>query len=425
MTKAIGRLLIVGAGPAGIQTAALLQDQATHIGIASRPSARWQRHGHLLKDKQAACVNVAKSNLAPLARTVMFDEVFDDLLTLEGEWDTLVIATPSYALASVLLSLPIGCLQSVRDVVLLSSWVGGHKMTQGYFAERGLNPNIVVFSNYYAATKFDTDSSTVNVLTKAVKKRIYAHVSQGSKGAFLALSEALSKVGTDVKRLESGYSVEGRNITLYVHPAFFLTPFSLDHIFGSSDETKYMYKLFPEGPITPATMKTMVGLWQDLSLLMRQLGGVPFNLLQFLNDDNYPVHEETLSRHDIDTFADCQPIEQEYRLYVRYSAILIDPFSVPDEQGRYFDFSAVPFARGDLEHQSWPRIPSEDIHALYWVRALAHYVGLALPTVSRLLDEFEQWLCHRQIPNHFLESSHCHETQSLQWLALLSGDNHE
>ena len=46
---------------------------------------------------------------------------------------------------------------------------------------------------------------------------------------------------------------------------------------------------------------------------------------------------------DIEHFEILPDILQEYLLYVRYTAILIDPFSQPDENGHYFDFSAVPF----------------------------------------------------------------------------------
>ncbi|MBW6179636.1 opine metallophore biosynthesis dehydrogenase, partial [Pseudomonas aeruginosa] len=36
---------------------------------------------------------------------------------------------------------------------------------------------------------------------------------------------------------------------------------------------------------------------------------------------------------------------QEYPQLVRYAALRVDPFSPADEQGRHFDFSAVPFRR--------------------------------------------------------------------------------
>ncbi|MEJ7443121.1 opine metallophore biosynthesis dehydrogenase, partial [Staphylococcus warneri] len=67
------------------------------------------------------------------------------------------------------------------------------------------------------------------------------------------------------------------------------------------------------------------------------------NLLKFMVKENYPVRPETLNEADISQFESLPSVKQEYLLYVRYSAILIDPFSQPDQEGRYFDFSAVPF----------------------------------------------------------------------------------
>ena len=354
--------------------------------------------------------------LAALESGFSFDRAFDDINQIEGEWDTLVLATPACALVTVLQALPEARLSGVREVVLLSSWFGGHCIAEGFFSQQGLTPNIVVFSNYYAATKFCQGRESLSVVTKAVKKRIYTYVSEHGNGFLLLFKFALKKCGVEVLALESGFSVEGRNITLYVHSALFIQPFSLDHIFAGDGGKKFMYKLFPEGPITPASIETLVSLWRDVSLLINEFGGETFNLLKFLNDDNYPVRQESLSREQIDSFCECSKIEQEYRLYVRYSAILIDPFSSPDLQGRYFDFSAVPFIKGDLDKDDWPRIPSEDIQALYWLSTLASYHKIQLPTVEKILNTFESWLADKQRPNRFLQSSYNQSTQSLRWL---------
>ncbi|MFW7522773.1 opine metallophore biosynthesis dehydrogenase [Vibrio ostreicida] len=425
MTHQLGRLLIVGAGPAAFQTAALLRPHCSHLGIVSRDSAHWQVRSVRLQQGERVQVEVAKANLSSFAKSTGFDSVYEDLNLVQGRWDTVIIATPAYALVSVLRDLPVESVKKAKEVVLLSSWFGGHQITQGYFAQQELNPNVVVFSNYFAATKFEPREHTLRVVTKAVKKRVYAYVSRSEQGVLSLFQEALDQVDAQVQTLGNGFSVEGRNITLYVHSALFINPFSLDHIFSSSTDKKYMYKLFPEGPITPATMQTLVSLWLDMSSLIQKLGGESFNLLQFLNDDNYPVREESLSRQQIDSFMDCAPIEQEYRLYVRYSAILVDPFSTPDEDGRYFDFSAVPFAKGNLDKEQWPRIPSEDLHALYWLQSLATHFDIEFAAVRRVLSVFERWLSSRELTNPFIEMNQGQSSQSLVWLPSTLGVNNE
>ena len=42
--------------------------------------------------------------------------------------------------------------------------------------------------------------------------------------------------------------------------------------------------------------------------------------------ENYPVRAETMTEWEIDHFEQLPSIHQEYLLYVRYTAILIDPF---------------------------------------------------------------------------------------------------
>ena len=416
MENKLGHVLIVGAGPSAFQTAAILREHCSCLGLVSRRSVHWQARKDRLLNGETVNVQVAKPSLTELESCFSFDRVFDDINQIEGKWDTLIFATPACALVTVLQALPEQTIMGAREVVLLSSWFGGHCIAKGFFVQQGLTPNIVVFSNYYAATKFCQGGESLSVVTKAVKKKIYTYVSKHENGFLSLFKLALNKCGVEILALDNGFSVEGRNITLYVHSAFFIQPFSLNHIFGDDGEKKFMYKLFPEGPITPASIETLVSLWHDVSLLINEFEGEAFNLLKFLNDDNYPVRQESLSREQIDSFCECSKIEQEYRLYVRYSAILIDPFSSPDLQGRYFDFSAVPFIKGDLDKGDWPRIPSEDIQALYWLSALASYHKIHLPTVEKILNNFESWLADRQHPNRFLQSSHNQSTQSLKWL---------
>ena len=78
-------------------------------------------------------------------------------------------------------------------------------------------------------------------------------------------------------------------------------------------------------------------MWQEMMMILKikgTLGQSP----EVYGEENYPIRDETMREVDIESFENLSAIHQEYLLYVRYTAILIDPFSNPDDQGAYFDF---------------------------------------------------------------------------------------
>lgn len=119
------------------------------------------------------------------------------------------------------------------------------------------------------------------------------------------------------------------------------------------------------------------------------------NLLKFMNDDNYPVQEQSLSRSDIEEFVQLDELHQEYLLYVRYASLLIDPFSTPDKQGQYRPFAAVPYQQVSLDqHGKWviPRVPYEDYRKLKLLYHVGQTLQIPMPQASTLLLNFEHQL---------------------------------
>ncbi|EID36033.1 PF10100 domain protein [Staphylococcus epidermidis IS-250] len=116
------------------------------------------------------------------------------------------------------------------------------------------------------------------------------------------------------------------------------------------------------------------------------------NLLKFMVKENYPIRDETMREVDIESFENLSAIHQEYLLYVRYTAILIDPFSNPDDQGAYFDFSAVPYKHVDTDEQGVihiPRMPSEDYYRTLMIQAIGRALNVATPMIDTLLLRYE------------------------------------
>ena len=154
----------------------------------------------------------------------------------------------------------------------------------------------------------------------------------------------------------------------------------------------------------------MLALSQDYQQLLNRLGIEAINLLRFLNDDNYPVPPRMVSRRWIDQFPQLTPTEQCYALFTRYTALLVDPYSEPDAQGRYYDFSAVRVARVFQDAQGrWrlPRVPQEDVRKLRVLVLLAQRLDVEMPAAQRLLARFQQAL-QRFVTRTGAE--HCHRS---------------
>jgi staphylopine/pseudopaline/yersinopine synthase len=389
-TRSFGNTLIAGAGPAAIQTAVQLsRGFSKQIGFYNRAGIHADCFKVELKQNQD---NVSLTfQGADSVYGTKIDYFFDSSDLLQDEWDTLILSTPSYSYSDVMESLGIVNLKRLKTIILISPNIGSNDLVRNY-TNKGI-VDVISMSTYYAATKHSSSDSVTKAHTKTFKKRIYIASSKKDSYMLTVLKRFLNSLGVEGMMVDDPAEAECRNITTYVHPALFMNAFTLNEVFNlHTSGKKYMYKLYPEGPITQETIRTMVALWKEVSSLVKQLGANPINLLQFLNDDNYPVPEECLSRDDIEKYGDFEVTKQEYLLYIRYSSILIDPFSKTDEHGRYFEFSAVPFKQASCDEAGrWkvPRIPFEDYQKLKVIYGISRKLGVDMPKTEFLINRFE------------------------------------
>lgn len=396
--------LIVGAGPAAIQTAvAVSKSWKAEVSIVNRKGSYSKKVKSQLETSDHVITAIAP-NRPTLSGKVKITHFYDELASVENKFDSMIFCVPSYSYAAVLKTLRIEKLTRVQTIILVSPVVGSNELVREVVRKSPHNVEVISLSNYFAATKFVPDGDLVS-FTKAVKKRIYLATNKEDSLHLKAMERLLEEAGIESVIKKNPIDVECRNITTYVHPPFFINSFSLNEIFSEKKSLKSLYKLYPEGPITQETIRGMVKLWKEISALVVELGGSPINLLQFLNDDNYPVHKETLSRSDLDGFEECEAVKQEYLLYIRYASILIDPFSQPDQNGAYFDFSKVPYQQiSKTASGEWnvPRIPFEDYMNLKHLQRLGVERGIDLPEIVRLIQLFErkvdEWQCLKDEP---------------------------
>nr|WP_245368243.1 opine metallophore biosynthesis dehydrogenase [Paenibacillus silagei] len=388
---------MLGTGPVTVQLAVLFKNHfGSYLGIAGRISRRSElMMAALHADGNRLYTTVQNDSHRRLAGECRADEVFQGYRAVTGTWDTLIVSVTADAYLEVLRSLDTQLLTHVRCVILVSPTLGSNRLVHHYIQETGSKAEIISCSTYLGDTRWIDGMPSNNAITTGVKTKVFIGSSQPASHHLHPLKQLYDSLGIMLVAMGSPLEAESRNISLFVHPPLFMNSFSLKAIFDEDHSRKYVYKLFPEGPITPQLIHEMVECWRELSALLEALDLQSVNLLKFMTVDNYPVRAESLPQHIIECFDSLEPIHQEYLVYVRYASLLIDPFSEPDLEGRYYDFSAVPIQSVFRNREGvWdiPRMPKEDYYRIKIIQGIAGHMKVSCPTIDTFIDRYEQQL---------------------------------
>lgn len=388
------RVLLLGTGPTSIQLAVNLKKQLNcYVGIVGRRSVRSEKFfAALNQSNHLIRVSVQNEKHQNMEGECFIDQVFCEYGTIEGEWDTIILSVTADAYIEVLKQMNDELLKQVKCIVLISPTFGSNSLISNYMNYLNPDVEIISFSTYYGDTRWIHDKPSNNVLTTAVKKKIYIGSTYYPSKNVDRVCKVYEQLGIVLEIMKSPIEAETRNISLYVHPPLFMNDFSLSAIFGELDTKKYVYKIYPEGPITQYLIRDMLAQWKEIMNVIGKMNIQSINLLKFMTDDNYPVRLESLSRHDIENFNHLETIHQEYLLYIRYTSLLIDPFSESDKEGKYFDFSAVPFRKMFVNREGYldiPRMPKEDYYRIKIIQGIAKYLNLNCPTIDKFIKTYE------------------------------------
>ncbi|OMF93490.1 opine metallophore biosynthesis dehydrogenase [Paenibacillus sp. FSL R7-0337] len=391
------RVLLLGTGPVTLQLAVLFKKHFdSYLGIAGRISRRSESlMAALHADGNRLFTTAQNDSHRRMAGECRADQVFQDYRAVKGTWDTLIVSVTADAYLEVLRSLDTQLLTHVKCVILVSPTLGSNRLVHHYIQETGSKAEIISCSTYLGDTRWIDGVPSNRAITTGVKKKVFIGSSQPASHHLHLLKQLYERLGIALVVMKSPLEAESRNISLFVHPPLFMNSFSLKAIFGQDHSRKYVYKLFPEGPITPQLIHEMVECWRELSALLDALDLPSVNLLKFMTVDNYPVRAESLPQHMIESFESLEPIHQEYLVYVRYASLLIDPFSDPDPEGRYYDFSAVPIQSVFMNKDgAWdiPRMPKEDYYRIKIIQGIAEHVKVSCPTLDTFIERYEQQL---------------------------------
>ncbi|MFB9325559.1 opine metallophore biosynthesis dehydrogenase [Paenibacillus aurantiacus] len=413
------RILLLGTGPASIQLAVACRRMwQSRVAIAGRESVRSaaffeaMHAGHSL-----ASASVQNDQHYAMAGECVFDGVFRGYETVQGQWDTLILAVTADAYLEVLKRLPPGVLREAKCLVLVSPTFGSNRLVHSYMRSIRPDAEVISCSTYFGDTRWLNGDPTNRVITAAVKRKINLGSTEARSVNVRRLQAGFARLGIAADILNSPLAAETRNISLYVHPPLFMNTFALQAIFEPGDIPKYVYKMFPEGPITPSLIGDMLAQWNEMMGIVDRLRIPRLNLLQFMTDDNYPVRPESLPRAEIERFEQLEPIHQAYLLYVRYASLLIDPFSEPDKEGRYYDFSAVPIRPVFVNKEGCldiPRMPKEDYYRIKIIQGIARHLGAECPTIDRFIDKYEETIRRAAAASYVVPLSEAFAVQTFE-----------
>jgi hypothetical protein len=389
------KVLILGTGAAAVQIAVNFKNtMGCIIGIAGRISIKSRKFfDELSENKNRICVQIQNMNHAGISGECIIDYSFMGYSTITGEWDTIILAVTNDAYISVIKNIDNLIMKYVRRIILVTPAIGSNTLVYGYLRSAGYNVEVISLSSYYASTR--GYESSVKVLTNGVKKKIYIASTQENSDICGKLSGLFQRLGIETEVTKNAWEAESRNISIYVHPPIFMNDYALDFIFGSENTVKYAYKFYPEGPLTQYVIHDLLEQWKEISEILTGFNVSRFNLLIFMNDDNYPVMPQSLSRDDIENFLSFEPIKQEYLIYIRYTSLLVDPFSVPDKNGRYFDFSAIQIQKIYQDEDGYwrvPRIPKEEYYRLKILQGIGRETGIQTPVIDKFIGIYEEKL---------------------------------
>lgn len=413
------RILLLGTGPASVQLAVMFKRLwQSRVAVAGRESVRSAAFFEALQDgRSLATASAQNEKHRAMEGECAFDPVFRGFESVRGTWDTLILAVTADAYLDVLKRLPRDVLREARCILLVSPTFGSNRLVHGYMRNIRPEVEVVSFSTYLGDTRWMNGEPSNRVITAAVKRKVYLGSTEARSDNVRRLQDGFGQLGIATEALNSPLAAETRNISLYVHPPLFMNAFALRAIFEPGDVPKYVYKMFPEGPITPSLIADMLTQWNEMMGIVDRLHIPRLNLLKFMTDDNYPLRPESLPRAEIERFERLEPIHQSYLLYVRYASLLIDPFSEPDREGRYYDFSAVPIRPVFVNKEGCldiPRMPKEDYYRIKIIQGIARHVRAVCPTIDRFIHTYEEAIRRAADKRHELPLSGAFAVQTFE-----------
>ncbi|MDU6096110.1 MAG: opine metallophore biosynthesis dehydrogenase [Staphylococcus epidermidis] len=357
----MSKILMVGSGPVAIQLARLCNLHGEHmVDMVSRVHASTKSKRVFDAYHRDGFFSVMTQNDAHQCFSGKFTvrHFFKDVKDITQYYDVVILACTADAYRPILQQLSKSTLKRIKQIILVSPTLGSHMLVKQILSDVHCEGEVISFSTYLGDTRIFDKAQPHCVLTTRVKSKLFVGSTHSQSITLYKLKSLFDYLNIELTTMDTPLHAEIHNSSLYVHPPLFMNQFSLKAVFEGTKVPVYVYKLFPEGPITMTLIHEIRLMWQEMMMILKKLKVPSVNLLKFMVKENYPIRD----------------------------------FSNPDDQGAYFDFSAVPYKHVDTDEQGVihiPRMPSEDYYRTLMIQAIGRALNVATPMIDTLLLRYE------------------------------------
>ena len=270
----MSKILIVGSRPVAIQLAQICNGlRHDKIDMVSRVKTSTQSRSVYNAYQRDGYFKVTTQNDLHLQLSGQFSigHFYTKIQDVTQQYDTIIMACTADAYRPMLQQLTMSTLQHARRIILMSPTLGSHMIVEQLMSTLKPDIEVISFSTYLGDTRIVDGNQPHCVLTTGVKTMLFVGSNQESSTTLSELKKLFAQLNIDLVIMDTPLQAEIHNSSLYVHAPLFMNDFSLQTIFEGSEIPVYIYKMFPEGPITMKLIREMRMMWQEMMSLLQQL----------------------------------------------------------------------------------------------------------------------------------------------------------
>lgn len=418
-------VLVVGAGnTAGTVIPLLNKGYAKQISLVTLNNAHGEQYLQELDESGGFIYSkVDSDNVRAIEGDGLIDKFYLGYCAIDEKPDVIFLCIPNQRYVEAIQSLSkCGGLRNGQTIVGITGRIGSGYEVAKTIKELGYdvaNFTIAIFNTYFAFTDRGYDKNTkralrTKVTTCAIKQAVSIGLSRPNDKVKNILAQMMKRIGTKAVFYDNTLQAEVTNANIYVHAPVTMTPAILNHIFDPEFDG-FLYRFIdedPKGSLNEDSMLRIVSAASDVNKILDRLGLSSINLLELLVDKLYSVPESIINRRDIHDYLELDPEKQVHLVEKWFRARQFDPFAKGSESTSASDTESelaidstaapskgiphlysvpLPVVQFDSIQNKYiiPVLPAEDFEGLILLVKLAHTLGVHIPTLTKMKNDFE------------------------------------